>query len=153
MQAVKKAWDHLHKSSDHLLFGSRKANTSLAASHPTHVQIFRLWQTYLENVDPLIKVTHTLTLQARIIDAASDVANVEPTLEALMFSIYCVAILSVAEDECRALFGSPREDLLARWRSACQLALQKCGFLRASDRDCLTALFLYLVRASAFLPA
>jgi hypothetical protein len=114
--------------------------------HPEQIQIFRLWQIYLENVDPLLKVTHAPTLQPRIIDAASKIANFTPTLEALLFSIYCVAILSLTEDECLASFKTPRKDLLTIYQFGCQQALLKCKVLRSSDRDCLTALYLYLVR-------
>ncbi|RYP66788.1 hypothetical protein DL770_008739 [Monosporascus sp. CRB-9-2] len=144
---VKKAWDHTYESetTDHLLFGSPKANVDIATLHPEQVQIFRFWQIYLENVDPLLKVTHAPTLQARIVSAASDVANINPSLEALMFSIYSVSILSLTEDECRASFGSPRKDLLKRYQFGCRLALLNCRVLRSSDRDCLTTLYLYLV--------
>jgi len=110
--------------------------------------IFRLWQIYLDNVNPLLKVTHTPTLQGRIIVAASNVASIKPTLAALMFSIYCVSILSLVECECRAMFGSPREHLLMRYQFGCEQALLNCGFLRSSDRGCLTALYLYLVSLS-----
>ena len=143
-----KAWEQLYGSNDHLLFGSRKTNVDLSTLHPEQVQIFRLWQIYLENINPLLKVTHTPTLQARIIDAASDVTNISPTLEALMFSIYCVSILSLIEDECHTIFGSPREDLLTSYQFGCQQALQNCGVLRTNDRECLTALYLYLVSLS-----
>ncbi|KAE8384087.1 C6 zinc finger domain protein [Aspergillus alliaceus] len=145
---IKKAWNHMFqgKSNDHLLFGSPVGNVDdLSASHPTHVQIFRLWQIYLDNINPLLKVTHTPTLQTRLIDAASDIANVNPTMEALMFSIYCVSILSLTEDKCSALFGSPKKDLLTAYQSACQQALRNCCILRSSDRESLTALYLYLV--------
>ena len=145
---VKKAWDHLYEGNDLLLFGSRKTNVDLSTLHPEQVQIFRLWQIYIENVDPLLKVTHTPTLQARIIDAASGVANISPTLEALMFGVYCASTLSLVEDECRTLFKSPKEDLLKSYQFGCQQALLKCGVLRTSDRDCLTALYLYLVSLS-----
>ena len=146
---IRKSWDRFHGNNDHLLFGSRKTNVNLSTMHPEQVQIFRLWQVYLDNVNPLLKVTHTPTLQARIIDAVSDVANISPTLEALMFSIYCVSILSLDKDECRAMFRSPRKDLLASYQFGCQQALLNCRFLRSSDRDCLTALYLYLVSPSA----
>ncbi|OQE14860.1 hypothetical protein PENFLA_c035G10435 [Penicillium flavigenum] len=145
---IKKAWNHMFqgKSNDHLLFGSQVGDADdLSASHPTQVHIFRLWQIYLDNVNPLLKVTHTPTLQTRIIDAVGDITNVNPTLEALMFSIYCVSILSLTEDQCSALFGSPKKDLLTGYQSACQHSLRSCGILRCSDRECLTALYLYLV--------
>ena len=142
---VKKVWDQWFQSNDHFLFGSRKSNIDLSTLHPKQVQIFKLWQIYLDNVDPLLKVTHTPTLQARIIDAVSDVANIDPNLEVLMFSIYCISILSLEEEECSSLFGSPKEHLLTGYQFACQQALMNCAVLRSSNRDCLTALYLFLV--------
>jgi hypothetical protein len=113
--------------------------------HPDQVQIFRLWQIYLDNVNPLLKVTHTPTLQIRIIDAAGDVGNIDEALEALMFSIYCAAVLSMTDDECFVSFRLSRDYLLARYQVACKQALLKCTPWRSNGRDCLTALYLYLV--------
>jgi hypothetical protein len=143
--AVKKAWDQSVGNDDHLLFGSRRTTVDLSTLHPDPVQIFRLWQIYLDNVNPLLKVTHTPSLQGRIIEAASNVTNINPTLEALMFSIYCMSILSLIVEDCQTMFASSKEDLLMRYQFGCQQALLNCGVLRSSDRDCLTALYLYLV--------
>ena len=142
---VKKGWVQLFGDNDHLLFGSPNTNVDLSTLHPEPVQIFRLWQIYLDNVNPLLKVTHTPSLQGRIIEGASNVTNISPALEALMFSIYCVAILSLTGDDCLAIFGSSKEDLLTKVWFGCQQALLNCGFLRSGDRECLTALYLYLV--------
>ncbi|KAI1630024.1 putative C6 transcription factor [Exophiala viscosa] len=144
-EVIKRVFDQLYQSNDHLLFGSRTSNVNLLTLHPSPSQIFRLWQIYLDNVNPLLKVTHTPTLQARIIDAAGNLSNIDPTLEALMFSIYCVSVPSLVEDECRTLFGSSRTDLLTSYQFGCQQALMNCGVLRSSEVDSLTALFLYLV--------
>ncbi|PHH89545.1 hypothetical protein CDD83_5804 [Cordyceps sp. RAO-2017] len=134
------------QANDHfLLFGSPRPDVLVSALHPEQAQVFRLWQTYLDNVNPLLKVTHTPTLQPRIIDTAGDFANVAPSLGALIFSICCVSIRSLAEDDCRARFGSPRKPLLAGYRLACQQALLRCRALRCDDIDGLTALYLYLV--------
>jgi hypothetical protein len=143
-----KAWDELFDNDDHLLFGLRKTAVELSTLHPEPAQIFRLWHIYLENVNPLLKVTHTPSLQGRIVDAMSNMANINPNLEALMFSIYCIAIISLAADDVQAMFGSSKEDLLSRYKFGCWQALLNCGFLRCSDRDCLTALYLYLVSPS-----
>ena len=143
-----KVWNELFENDDHLLFGSRQAAVELSTLHPEPAQIFKLWQIYLENVNPLLKVTHTPSLQGRIVDAISNVANINPILEALMFSIYCTAILSLAADDVQAMLGSPKEDLLTRYQFGCRQALLNCGILRCNDRDCLTALFLYLVSLS-----
>ncbi|KAH8812849.1 hypothetical protein F5884DRAFT_786537 [Xylogone sp. PMI_703] len=142
---VRRAWDQLFETDDHLLFGSRKTAINISTLHPEPVQIFRLWQLYLENVDPLLKVTHTPSLQGRIIEAAGNISSITPTLEALMFSIYCMAILSLSVDDCQAIFGLSKIDLLTKYQFGCQQALSNCGFLRTSDRECLTALYLYLM--------
>ena len=142
---IKQAWDQSVKNDDHLLFSSQRTNIDLSTLHPDPVQIFRLWQIYLDNVNPLLKVTHTPSLQGRVIEAASNVTNINPILEALMFSIYCMSILSLNVEDCQTIFGSSKEDLLMRYQFGCQQALLNCGFLRCGDRDCLTALYLYLV--------
>lgn len=141
----KNTWNQLFQDNDHLLFGSRDAAVDISTLHPEPVQLFRLWQLYLENVNPLLKVTHAPSLQGCIVEAASDIPNIQPALEALMFSIYCVSVLSLAADDCYFLFGSSKGDLLIRYQFGCQQALSNCGFLRTNDRDCLTALYLYLV--------
>lgn len=132
-------------SDDYLLFGSITTGVQLAALHPDPVQIFRLWQIYLDNVNPIFKVTHTPTLQGQIIEAASSVGTIKSTLEPLMFSIYCMALHSLTDDQCQAMFNVPRGETLQKYQMACQQALCEYNFLRSYDRNCLTALFLYLV--------
>ncbi|KAL4933005.1 Zn(II)2Cys6 transcription factor [Aspergillus undulatus] len=141
---VKKAWDQGYSSSDPL-FGGQNSPVDLSSHHPEPSQILRLWQVYLDNVDPLLKVTHTPTLQVRIIEAVANLKNVNPVLEALMFGIYCMATLSLSPDDCETLFGLPREEFLASHQRSCRQALIQCGFLRSDDRDCLTASYFYLM--------
>ncbi|KAI0474897.1 hypothetical protein GGR56DRAFT_485552 [Xylariaceae sp. FL0804] len=143
--AIKEAWENFTQDSDHLLFGVRNAAVDLSTLHPEPAQLFRLWQVYLDNVDPLFKVTHTPTLQRLIAEAAGDLSLLTTTQEALMFGVYCIAVTSLADDKCQAIFASPRQDLLARFQFGCQQALQNARFLRTSERDVLTAFFLYLM--------
>jgi hypothetical protein len=128
-----------------VVFGSPARNVDLAPLHPDQGKIFRLWQIYLDNVNPLLKVTHAPTLQSRIIDAVGDLSNISAPLEALLFGIYCVAVLSISDEQCRTLFGSPRKGVLSGYQFACRQALVNCNILQTSDHDALTALFLNLV--------
>lgn len=113
--------------------------------------MLKLWQIYLDNVDPLLKVTHAPSLQRQVIDAASNRRKLKPAFEALLFSIYCVALKTIAlEDDIEAIFGASKSDLLARFQWGCQKALVRCGFLQSKDRDCLTAFLLYLVSVRIF---
>lgn len=148
---VTKAWKQLMDENNFpdVLFGFSRRNNqkvNLSDAHPKFDHIMKLWQIYLENVDPLLKITHTPTLQARIIASIVNPANISPPLEALMFSIYCIAVFTLSETECLAYFDSSQSDLLANYRWGCQEALINSGILRTNDRDCLTAFFLYLVR-------
>ncbi|KAG8166931.1 hypothetical protein KVR01_002620 [Diaporthe batatas] len=147
--AAERVWDRTYHDENHdeFLFGagSSRVGVELSTLHPEPIQVVRLWQVYRDNVHPLLVVTHPPIMQTRILDAAADLTAINPELEALIFSIYCVSVLSLAPDECLRLFGSPKNQLLAGYRFACRQALLKCKVLRSEDRDCLTALFLYLV--------
>lgn len=144
-EVVRKAWDQKSGLCDPL-FGGRADQIDLSSQHPEPSQIFRLWQTYLDNVDPLLKITHTPSLQARIIEAITNLKQIDPQLEVLMFGIYCIAIGSLMSDECQALLGAPREELLSQYQHSCREALVRCEFLRSDKLDCLTGLYFYLVR-------
>ncbi|CAK7238406.1 hypothetical protein SEUCBS140593_010656 [Sporothrix eucalyptigena] len=143
---IREMWARQLGNTGSLFFrGPHKTLASITALHPGPVQIFRLWQIYLENVDPLLKITHTPSLQGRIVEAASNLEGIDPTLEALLFGIYCVAIHSMTSSDCQAVFGSSKQDLLGTYQPACEQALLNSGFLRTTERDCLAAFFLYLI--------
>ncbi|KAH8204415.1 hypothetical protein TruAng_001466 [Truncatella angustata] len=146
---IRKAWNRTfsNKDSEHLLLGSSPSNVDLATLHPEQAKVFKLWQIYLDNVDPILKVTHSPTLQARIIDALGDITAIDSALEALMFSIYfnfdnricemfdhqnstlsptwnCKILLNVNDFEFRAemkttptIHGNPTEAIFAVVRS------------------------------------
>lgn len=115
--------------------------------HPDPVDMFRLWQTYVDNVNPIMRLSHPPTLQVRIIEAAADVKAIDNPLHCLLFGIYSMAVLSMSDDSCQAAFGLPRDELLDRYQYASQQALRIGIFLRTNSRDCLTGYFLYLVCA------
>jgi hypothetical protein len=143
-----KTWNQEYLDDDLLLFGSRQTNMNLKDLHPEPGHTFQLWQLFLDNINPLLRVVHVPTMQRRVIDAVSNIKSMTPITEALMFSIYSIATMSLGADECQVMFGSAKQDLLTKYQVGCRQALVNCGFLRCNDRDCLTALFLYLVRFS-----
>jgi hypothetical protein len=147
---IHSSWDRLFPDTDHILFGSWARPKPLAPLHPQPVHIFRLWQIYLDNVNPLLKITHSPTLQQRLVEAATDIGKIKPEFEALIFGIYCAALMSISEEECLNAFGEKREKLESQYQACCQHALLKAGFLRTFDREVLVAFFLFLV---SFIPS
>ena len=57
---------------------------------------------YQENVDPVVKILHIPTTSKVIRDARTNLDNISPAAEALMFAIYYAAVNSLEESEVRA---------------------------------------------------
>lgn len=118
---------------------------SVTSAHPSPVQMFQLWQVYIQNVSPLLKITHTPTLQGQIISASANPAKIPKPLEALIFAIYFAAITSMTEEDVHSMLDEDRAILLGRYHNATQQALVNAGFMRAPELVVLQAYFLYLV--------
>lgn len=130
-----------------LIFGHQGLDTT-AMLHPSAVQTFRLWQVFLSNVHPLTKIVHGPSMQEEILKALPAPSGMEASMEALLFSIYLIAVVSLTEEECRTLLDEPRGKHLARYRYATEAALSRVDFLRSTDLRVLQAFTLYLVSQS-----
>jgi hypothetical protein len=80
-----------------LLFGSPRSSVNLRNLHPNPVQIFKLWQLYLDNINPLVKLFHAPTVQQILSDASGDLGDIPRNVEALLFAIYCITIESFSD--------------------------------------------------------
>ncbi|KAJ6157419.1 hypothetical protein N7470_005011 [Penicillium chermesinum] len=125
------------------------AENSRAGLHPNPVHIFKLWQTFLENVNPLIKILHTPTVQPQILDAMVDHEKMSRDLEALMFSMYCISLISLTAEEVAESFGESKKNLLRRFRKGAQFAFRNTSLLRTSSFMVLQAFILYILSLRA----
>ena len=116
--------------------------------HPPEARIFSLWQVYLENVDPLLKILHVPTTQRQILRASSHLDNIPPPIEAIMFAIYYAAVTSLQHSEAtQSLLQQDRMDLLHQYRIGIEHSLANANFMTAPDVATLQALTLYLICA------
>lgn len=99
-------------------------------------------------MNPILKLTHTPTLQGRIIEASANLDKISKSLEALMFAIYFMAITSIEDEEVQVTFNEEKPELLRRYYTACQQALMNAGFMRSPDLTLLQAYLLYLVSSA-----
>lgn len=127
------------------LFRIHSSKLSVTALHPGPVEIFKLWQCYIENVNPLIKILHVPSTQKDLLSHSGDLTNIPKSMEALMFAIYSMAITSLENDQCLSTFGEPKDELLPRYQAAAQQALINAGYLKSSDIMVLQAFTLYLL--------
>lgn len=112
---------------------------------PSAVQTFRLWQIFLERVNPVTKIVHVPTMQPIVIEAAAaNHHNVAPSMQALLFSIYLVSVVSLSEAEARHMLDVSRTAALKQFAAGVKAALTKADFLRSYDPVILRALVFYL---------
>jgi len=136
----------MHPEPERFFLGPESPPKELRDLHPEMVHIFRLWQIFLSNVNPLVKIFHAPTVQQIILDASADLDNVPKHVEALMFSMYLLAVTSMLTEDCEKLLGETRDKLLSRFSYAAQQSLINARFMKSLNLMTLQALILYIVR-------
>ncbi|KAK8105714.1 Aurofusarin cluster transcription factor aurR2 [Apiospora kogelbergensis] len=148
---INTAYDKMFDNADGFPFVVGASSRSITDQHPSAIHIFQLWQVYLTNVSSLLKMTHTPTLQGRIIEASASLGKASKSLEALMFAIYLMAVTSLQDDEVLEMFNEGRPVLLKKYYLACQQALLNASFMRNPDLTILQAYTLYLFGVRPFI--
>ncbi|KAK1240293.1 hypothetical protein MKX08_007735 [Trichoderma sp. CBMAI-0020] len=113
--------------------------------HPDSKHVFKLWQIFADNVNPLIKIIHAPTLQDKILDAAWTPKSTAKSLEATMFAVYALAVASMKPASCIDLFGENKQVLVNRYRRGALQALSGTNMLSTRDMEVLQALTLVLM--------
>ncbi|KAF3810886.1 Aurofusarin cluster transcription factor aurR2 [Colletotrichum gloeosporioides] len=109
------------------------------------VEMLRLWQVFLERVNPMTKVIHVPSLEPLVFEAATDHGNVAPDFEALLCSINVLAIMALSEAESEQILNVPKNAALRKASLALKKAVSKVDFLRKYNLTILQCLVLYLV--------
>ncbi|OBS25099.1 hypothetical protein FPOA_05634 [Fusarium poae] len=112
--------------------------------HPEAKHIYFLWQTFVETVNPLIKIIHVPSLQKRILEASWDPSCIDKSLSALMFSIYTLSITSLSSENCLSSFGQDRGVLLMHYRTATLRALAEADYMETKTLEVLQAMTLFI---------
>lgn len=139
-------FEHFLNAGDLMLTSPAEHSAAdLMAFHPNPLIIFRLWQIFLDNVNPLIKLVHGPTTQRRLLDASAHLENISREWEAMMFVIYLSALQSMSADECHTIMGESRGVLFRRYHSAAKSALLRADFTSSLDILLVQAFTLYLL--------
>ena len=133
-----------------LLLQHGSSDVPTSAHHPSSLQIFQLWQSYLDNIHPLTKLLHAPTMQHEVLRASADVTSIPKNIDALLFAIYTSAIISLSDVECQTTMSQRKAILSAHYASATEQALVKADFLKSADIVILQAFVLLLVRLIHF---
>ncbi|CAN8102514.1 unnamed protein product [Discula destructiva] len=130
-----------------LLFSTIRDVVNLREYHPPPMQAFMLWQTFLQNVNPLSKVIHAPHVQPQVLEASKDFDSVSKPAMALLFAIYAAAVMSLKEEDCQAQLNAPKTVLLGRYFSAAQQALASASFMKSRNFVTIQAFVVFLLPA------
>lgn len=97
-------------------YSSSKALPDLALEslRPPPILIISLWQNYIQNVDPILKILHAPTTQRQIMDKSRGREVHSPPAECLMFAIYYAAAVTMTVKDCRVEFNENKSDMVKR---------------------------------------
>ncbi|KAK0104452.1 hypothetical protein ONS95_004741 [Cadophora gregata] len=127
------------------IMGYNSSDVNLKGLHPLPSQIPFYWQTYLENVHPLVMILHKPTMNNVIKEVQNNLNSLSKSTEALMFSIYFATITSMTGAEVRTNLGVDKEVLLRQYRFGVEQALARAGFLNTNEIVTVQALVMFLV--------
>ncbi|KAH8878728.1 c6 zinc finger domain-containing protein [Thozetella sp. PMI_491] len=128
-----------------LLLGGESPSQNPEDLWPEPAQVFRLWQIYLDKVNPLTKIIHVPSLQPFLAIATTGSHNVPKNIEALLFSIFLMAVVSSSDDECTLMLGYSKNQAIQRFSAGVRLSLMRMGFLKTHDLTTLQALVIYQI--------
>ncbi|KAI0965827.1 fungal-specific transcription factor domain-containing protein [Xylaria arbuscula] len=128
-----------------LFLGVEDASIDLQKLQPDLVNVFRLWQIFADRVNPLTKLIHVPSLQSVVMNAAADINQVSLANQALLFSIYNMAVVSLNAQEVIQFLGMTREEAMNQFTRATKLALTRSNFLKNYNMTILQALALYML--------
>jgi hypothetical protein len=85
---------------------------SLEHFQPNSASKLFLWQTYIDVVDPTLKLFHVPTVQREFIAAIQDSSETLTATECLMFAVYYAVVVTMPATECQRALHQNKTDLL-----------------------------------------
>ena len=124
------------------LFGAAGSSPGSLVQFPANHTIY-LWQIYLTNIDPVMKISHTSIVQQIFLGQIGR-PNIPQNEQALIASIYLVSTVSLTDEQCHNSLQSSKTTLIQTFREATESCLSAAGFITTTDIIVLQALILYL---------
>lgn len=130
----------------HAVSGAILGSTqSLTEQHPTHQEAMKLWDAYVQNIEPLCKVLHVPTVAKMVNTVSKQPSTASKSDECLLFVIYYFAVFSMSDSDCLLGFNVSRNHLMSRYGTAVCQALVNASWLKTTALPVLQAYILFLV--------
>ncbi|KAJ5119166.1 fungal-specific transcription factor domain-containing protein [Penicillium atrosanguineum] len=111
--------------------------------YPDPQLALRLWKTYIENVDPVVKVLHIPTTQSSMIALIADPSQTVSSFSALAFAVYFAATTSLTEDEISSISPENRSTLLERFKNGLNQIIIELNLFNEPDVTTIEAIAIF----------
>ncbi|KAK1834698.1 hypothetical protein QBC39DRAFT_389085 [Podospora conica] len=129
-------------------FGHILQTPSILSLLPSDAIRSKLMNRYFEAVYPVAPCGHRPSLEAMFRSFEDDIRfNMEPraSVQAVVFSAWFSATLSLPAEDVPVTYGVNRDDLLNKMKLGAEAALSKAHFIRTTKVETLQALVMYLI--------
>ncbi|KAJ5587701.1 uncharacterized protein N7459_003466 [Penicillium hispanicum] len=126
------------------IMGFQTLAQSLLSYHPSVSQSVALLEIFKDNVALLVRIFHMPTLINTFWDAIASLDTVDRDTEALLFSIYYSAVISMEPQQCESLLGISQAAALKHYQFATQQAIARADVLNTQSMVLLQAVVLFL---------
>ncbi|CAG9972474.1 unnamed protein product [Clonostachys byssicola] len=126
------------------LFCRMKGRPPEDISQPLPSQVPYIWQVFVENVDPMIKILHVPTMDKTIRQSKGRFEPPGSGMRALMFAISLAAIASLSDAEVQENFHECKDDMVSYLLQGTEESLASAGVLDTTSITVAQAFLLYL---------
>ncbi|KAJ6134666.1 fungal-specific transcription factor domain-containing protein [Penicillium sp. IBT 18751x] len=134
-----------HRTNNSLFFGPRNIVNHLPLIYPDPLQRQAIWQSYLDNVAPLVTIVHRPSLEKLWGQVNQSWDTFEEADKSLVFAVYLSAIMSMTPAQCFEKLGEQQDSAIVRCRSAVEQALTQADLINSCDFTLLQCAVLYLI--------
>ncbi|KNG89152.1 C6 transcription factor [Aspergillus nomiae NRRL 13137] len=127
-----------------LLLNPQHAISDVAELYPSRWEATQLWQVYLNNVNPLMRVVHIPTLLPKVYNAINAPSDVPADLSALLFAIYFAATTSLLSINEGDFLGGQKHAALQKYQRGLEVSLYNSSFLDSPTMTSLQAMAIYV---------
>lgn len=118
----------------------------LAPHWPSSAVILSLWNSYLENFHPIVKIVNGPSV-AKIVHASLESCTaLSPAEQALLCCMFATSLYTLSDEICLSEHKEERSILLSRYRAMARHALSNANFLLSTNMMVLQAFVMLLVR-------
>lgn len=134
-----------HENNSTLLFGPRNIVKHLPFIYPDPLQRQAIWQSYLDNVAPLVTIVHRPSLEKLLEEVNEPGDTFDKADKTLVLAMYLSAIMSMTPAQCFEKLGEQQGSAIVRCRSAVEQALTEADLFNSCDFALLQGAVLYLI--------